>query len=165
VHLHVDTVGNGSPLVLTHGLGDSGDTWEGIVDQLATRHHVVRWDLRGHARSETLAAPDAYSRDIGVDDLLRIIDEIGAPVDLVGHSLGGYLSLYVALRHPERVRSLVMISAGPGFRDDAKRDEWNRSIDVAVLKMPIEPHVGGLCVQPPARRCRVRGCRPCRLRR
>jgi pimeloyl-ACP methyl ester carboxylesterase len=45
---------------------------------------------------------------------------------LGGHSLGGYLSLDFALRHPEQVAGLVLIGTGPGFRNDAARDDWNR---------------------------------------
>src|SRR5438270_7408191 len=104
VSLHVEETGQGLPLVLTHGLGDRLETWDAIVGELASHHRVLRWDLRGHGRSDAPDDPAAYSAQIAVGDLIDVIERAGDAVALVGHSLGGYLSLVVALRHPELVR-------------------------------------------------------------
>lgn len=148
--LHVATTGTGPALVLTHGLGDTSATWDAVVPALAEHHEVTRWDLRGHGRSATPAGPAAYSRDLAVADLLRVVDGATPPVTLVGHSLGGYLSLIVALRHPDLVGRLVMVSSGPGFRRDDGRESWNRYVDRVARAMPIPPEAGRLCHQPDA---------------
>jgi pimeloyl-ACP methyl ester carboxylesterase len=143
--LHRETTGSGEPVVLSHGLGDDASTFAELVPLLAMRQTVHSWDLRGHRHSG--APPDGYRPDVGVADLLGIVDDIGEPVHLVGHSLGGYLSLTVALQRPDLVRSLTLIASGPGYRDPEARDAWNRYVDDAVLRMPIPPEVAGLARQ------------------
>ena len=147
VALNVDIRGRGPALVLTHGLGDGLETWDAVVDELAEHHRVVRWDLRGHGGSERPASAEAYSAEIAVADLLDVMAQADDRPALVGHSLGGYLSLLIALRHPEQVRSLVMISSGPGYRDPDGRRRWNEYVDRAAEAMPIPRHAARLCHQ------------------
>lgn len=137
----------GSGVVLSHGLGDDRSTWDELVPLLAVQHPVVSWDLRGHGDSDAPADASAYSLETAVSDLVSIIGDAGAPLHLVGHSLGGLVSLVVALRRPELVRSLTMIASGPGYRDVVARQAWNRFVDDAVLAMPIPAVAGGLARQ------------------
>ncbi|MGI9596953.1 MAG: alpha/beta fold hydrolase, partial [Acidimicrobiales bacterium] len=85
------------------------------------------WDMRGHGRSEP-AAPGLYTRGHALSDLERILDEAGRPAILVGHSLGGYLSLAQAILSPDDVAGLVLVAAGPGFRSPESREQWNDSV-------------------------------------
>jgi pimeloyl-ACP methyl ester carboxylesterase len=150
VELHVDCVGAGPVVVLTHGLGDRAATWASMVPLLTTDHAVVSWDLRGHGASASPTSAESYSMETAVADLLAVIDRTAPPdahVDLVGHSLGGFLSLAVALRCPDRVHTLTMIASGPGYRDPAARDEWNRYVDTAVLRMPVPREAAALAHQ------------------
>jgi pimeloyl-ACP methyl ester carboxylesterase len=142
--LHVEREGSGPVVVLTHGLGDSTETWGPVVPALAERFTVVRWDLRGHGRSEEA---ERYSRDEGVADLERVVAD-DAPVHLVGHSLGGQLSLVLALRRPAAVRTLTLIASGPGFRDPAARARWNEGAARVARRFPIPPAAAGLVTQP-----------------
>jgi pimeloyl-ACP methyl ester carboxylesterase len=149
VQLHRESVRPvaGSTVVLSHGLGDDRSTWDELVPLLAARHAVVSWDLRGHGRSDAPADPDSYSPQAGIDDLLSVIDGAGGPVHLIGHSLGGLLSLTVALRRPELVRSLTLVASGPGFRDAGARAAWNSYVDEAVQAMPVPAVAAGLARQ------------------
>lgn len=145
--LHIDTTGSPDarpPIVLTHGFGDTSATWDSLVPLLAERHRVVRWDLRGHGRS---SPADRYHPDDGVADLRRVVDAAGDPAVLVGHSLGGFLSLTVALRYPECVRALVLIASGPGYRDAAARQRWNDYVDGVASGTDTAPGAAGLCHQ------------------
>jgi pimeloyl-ACP methyl ester carboxylesterase len=128
--LHIEARGRGPAIVFTHGFGRAGDTWAPQVEALAADHHVVTWDLRGHGRSE--APAELYTREQALDDLAAVVDEAmaegGGPALLVGHSLGGYLSLAYTLARPETVRGLALLSTGPGFRNPESMEKYNRGI-------------------------------------
>ena len=150
-------------VVLTHGWGATGHMWEPQVAALSARARVVTWDLRGHGRSESPDDPDCYSFDTALADLDTLVGDAAV---LVGHSLGGVLSLTFALRHPERVRGLGLLSTGPGYRDDAARDEWNGTIERqarALEKRGMEALLagddmhGGLHTSPAALAHAIRG--------
>ena len=67
------------------------------------------------------------------------------PVVLIGHSLGGYLSLAAAIQYPRLVKALVLIATGPGFRDEAAREQWNRfalSMDIGADAHPAARQLG-----------------------
>lgn len=113
LRLHRAQAGTGAPLVLSHGLGDDAETWAALTPLLAACHSVHTWDLRGHRSSEAPDDAGAYTLDSTIDDLRGIVEEIGEPVHLVGHSLGGFMSLALALRRRDLVRTLTMISSGP----------------------------------------------------
>ncbi len=136
----------GAPLVLSHGLGDDATTWSELRPVLEATHRVVTWELRGHGANAALA-PGDYLPGVASADLLAVVRATGGRVHLAGHSLGGYLSLTVALRHPELVESLVLIGSGPGYRDPAARQAWNREVDRAVLRMPVPPATAALAHQ------------------
>jgi pimeloyl-ACP methyl ester carboxylesterase len=131
--------GSGPGVVLTHGFGDTSETWSEQLAALSKRHAVHCWDLLGHGRSAKPTDPAAYSRDGAVDELGRIAALCEEPAVLVGHSLGGYLSQCLALRKPERVRGLVLINTGPGFRDPAGRERWNRGAHAALARFDVPP--------------------------
>ena len=121
------SVGSGPTVVLTHGWGATAHMWEPQVEALADVARVVTWDLRGHGRSPSPLDADAYSQDVALADLETLVGD--GPAVLVGHSLGGQLSIAFTLRHPERVAGLGLLSTGPGYRDDAARAEWNEGIE------------------------------------
>jgi len=130
--LYVETRGDGSPIVFTHGFARDSRAWDRQAEALAGDHLVVAWDLRGHGRSAP--PPGPYNRDDALADLATVVDLAVAgaagrsPAVLVGHSLGGYLSLAYTLRRPETVAGLVLLSTGPGFRNPDSMAAYNRSI-------------------------------------
>jgi pimeloyl-ACP methyl ester carboxylesterase len=137
--VHHEVLGTGPGIVLTHGFGDTSETWSEQVPALARRHAVHCWDLLGHGRSAKPNEASAYSRDGAVEELGRLAALCEGPAVLVGHSLGGYLSQCLALRKPERVRALVLINTGPGYRDPAGRERWNRGAQAALLRFDVPP--------------------------
>lgn len=111
--VHVQSMGEGDPLVLVHGLvfGNLSSWYLTVGPRLAARRRVVVYDLRGHGRSEPAATGYDLATTAGdLGDLLDAI-EIEEPVDLGGHSFGGAIPLFFALRAPERVRRLVVVDA------------------------------------------------------
>ena len=115
------------PLLLTHGYGATSAMFRQNLAAASARNRVVTWDIRGHGGSESPADPESYAADAALADMTALLAELGiGRAVLGGHSLGGYLSLDFALRHPDQVAGLVLIGTGPGFRNDAARDDWNR---------------------------------------
>jgi pimeloyl-ACP methyl ester carboxylesterase len=107
VALHVEPpVGDGDPLVLVHGGWTDHTTWAALAPALARSFAVVTYDRRGHSRSERGPAPPPRRRD--EDDLAAIVEAVGrGPAHLVGSSYGAAISLGLAGRRPDLVRSVV----------------------------------------------------------
>ncbi|WP_139416869.1 alpha/beta fold hydrolase [Agromyces laixinhei] len=113
--LHV--IQDGSPdapaLVLVHGTGASGRSWDALVPRLAGVHRVIRPDLLGHGCS-----PVPASGDYGITDqawwLARTLDHIGIEqAVLIGHSTGGAVATALAELRPEIISALTLINTGP----------------------------------------------------
>lgn len=123
--LHTVRRGDGPPIVFIHGMGTSAATWDRCASLLADRFSTIAVDLMGHGSSPVPADPDEYTRDRTLADLDDVLDDLGEPAVLVGHSLGGYLALAHAATRPGITRAIVVLNTGPGFRDPHKREEWN----------------------------------------
>ncbi len=112
IELHVEEMGTGSPVIMLHGLlvGNMSTWYMTAAPEVARRHRVILFDLRGHGLSERAAR--GYDLARMTSDLesvvLRLTDQ---PVMLVGHSYGGLVALTFALRRPERVRKLALVEA------------------------------------------------------
>ncbi|MBI5260435.1 MAG: alpha/beta fold hydrolase [Bradyrhizobium sp.] len=127
VKIHYEVYGNGPPLLLTHGYSATSAMWQGQVDALSKDHQLILWDMRGHGASDYPDDPNAYSETLTVGDMAALLDAVGAKRAIVGGlSLGGYMSLAFYRAHPERVRALLIIDTGPGFKKDEARDAWNK---------------------------------------
>ncbi|MBW8481919.1 alpha/beta fold hydrolase [Actinomadura parmotrematis] len=103
-------LGDGPPLLLVHGIGDSSATWEPVLARLAERHTVIAPDLLGHgdsAKPRADYAIGAYA--CGLRDLLTTLD--ADRVSVVGHSLGGGIAMQFAYQFPERVERLALVSS------------------------------------------------------
>ncbi|WIM98491.1 alpha/beta fold hydrolase [Actinoplanes oblitus] len=110
IKLYYETHGAGRPLVLLHGGLGSGEMFGPVLPALAERHRVILVDLQGHGRTADIDRP--IDVRLMADDIAALIGHLGLDrPDVVGYSLGGGVALQVAIRHPERVRRLVPISA------------------------------------------------------
>jgi pimeloyl-ACP methyl ester carboxylesterase len=113
-------------LLLSHGFSATSQMWRGQIDELARDHHLILWDLRGHGRSSYPEEEALYGHDLSVADMNALLDEVGAERAVVGGlSLGGYLSLAFYAAHPQRVRALLIIDTGPGYKSATARAAWN----------------------------------------
>ncbi|WP_018654410.1 alpha/beta fold hydrolase [Actinomadura flavalba] len=106
--------GDGPPLLLVHGIGDSSGTWSHVLPMLAEHHTVIAPDLLGHGASAKPRADYAIGAfACGLRDLLTTLDI--DRVSVAGHSLGGGVAMQFAYQFPERVERLALVgSAGLG---------------------------------------------------
>jgi pimeloyl-ACP methyl ester carboxylesterase len=126
VKLYYETHGDGPVILLTHGYSATSQMWRGQVTPLSAKNKLVTWDMRGHGQSDYPEDQSAYSEEATVADMAALLDHVGTKTAIVGGlSLGGYMSLAFHLKHPERVRALLIIDTGPGYRKDEPRDGWN----------------------------------------
>jgi pimeloyl-ACP methyl ester carboxylesterase len=99
--------GSGPPLLLVHGLMVTGQMFEPILEQLATRHRVIVPDLRGHGQSRGLPPP--YTVAQLAADLARLLDHLGiASTAVLGYSQGGAIAQQLVLDYPLRCDRLVL---------------------------------------------------------
>lgn len=127
VNIHYEIEGEGPVLLLTHGFTASSAMWRENVSALAAAGwRVVTWDMRGHGRSDSPDDTALYSAALTVADIDALLDAAGAETAVVGGmSLGGYMTLAYHLQHRDRIRALLLIDTGPGFKNDEAREKWN----------------------------------------
>ncbi len=121
--------GAGPPVVFLHGLGGTRESWNPQLAMLGADHRCMAWDMPGYGEAE----PEAeLTFPILADRVVEFLDDAGVdpdrPVDLVGLSFGGMHALHTALRHPQRVRRLVLADTSPAFGLDGTTAEgWKRA--------------------------------------
>jgi pimeloyl-ACP methyl ester carboxylesterase len=104
-------IGSGPPLLMIHGLGGSWQTWLLNIPTLMRHHRVVAVDLPGFGRSEALPPPAAVDTHASALAELSAHLELG-PAIVVGHSMGGLITLLFAEAHPELTAAVVLVNAG-----------------------------------------------------
>lgn len=118
INLYYEIYGTGKPLILLHGGFGSIEMFAALLPTLALDHQVIGVDLYGHGRTALTDRPLRFE-DMA-DDIAGLIEHLGLEkAGVLGFSLGGAVALQTAIRHPERVNKLVLIST------PFKRDGWH----------------------------------------
>lgn len=101
---------------------------------------LIVWDMRGHGQSDYPSDQTLYSEAHTVSDIAALLDYIcpNRKAIVGGLSLGGYMSLAFYRVHPERVKALLIIDTGPGFKKDSAREAWNRTANATATRFERE---------------------------
>lgn len=136
----LDWSGGPTTAVFLHGLSGMADVWHPTIDTIAEaaaearkdhRPHprCVAIDQRGHGRSPH--TPGHYGALDYVGDLMDLVEELGGPVHLVGHSMGARVAMIAAARHPSSFISVVIVDIGP--------EAWQGNISATTRLLEARP--------------------------
>lgn len=152
----------GRPVVILHGFLEQGAAWDTVAAILASAEgggrRVLAPDQRGHGRSGHVGAGGFYHFWNYVSDLDALVEHVGGPIDLVGHSMGGTVACLYAGSRPEQVRRLVLVEGLGPLDNSAKAVERGRQF---LAHLREEPTHGPLAsVDDAAQRLRRSGGMP-----
>ncbi len=115
LNMYYEVHGAGEPLILLHGGLGAIEMFGEVLPTLARNKQVVAVDLQAHGRTADIDRPLSY--ELMADDVAALIEQLGFDrVDVMGYSLGGGVALQTAIRHPDIIRKLVLVSTP--FRQD-----------------------------------------------
>ena len=138
IEINYEIEGQGPVVTFSHSLACSLAMWDEQVAALRGRYRVLRYDTRGHGQSSAPAG--AYTLEQLADDLHALLDGLGvAETHFVGLSMGGMIGQVYALKHPERVKSLVLCDTTSRY-PAAAAPIWAERIRVTEAQ-GMEPHV------------------------
>src|SRR4030088_1045501 len=109
--MYYEIHGSGEPVVLLHGafMAISGD-WNDWIGELSKTRKVIAVEMQGHGRTADIAR-DITSENLA-DDVAALLEQLKIPrADLIGYSMGGTVAMQCAIRHPDKVRKVVVISS------------------------------------------------------
>ena len=125
-----ETYGQGPAMVLVHGFLESSNMWKPFLDQLSKKHTVIILDLPGHGQSEAIA--HSHTMELMAETIHSLLEHLKISTAIVvGHSMGGYISLAFAEIYPEMVEKLALVNSTP-FADSEERKE-NRDRGLTII--------------------------------
>jgi 2-succinyl-6-hydroxy-2,4-cyclohexadiene-1-carboxylate synthase len=139
IDLNYEITGQGNAIVCIHGYTGSSQDWGNQIPVLSPKYTVVALDLRGHGKSAAPSGKEDYSIKIFAEDVFGLLKILNIKrCCLIGHSLGGFTALEFAIKHPDMLSALVLVSTSsgklvrhPGFAElRQKLDKLARSQDL-----------------------------------
>lgn len=108
--LYYEETGKGMPLLLLHGFGRTATDWRPYAAQLSKNNRVIAFDLPGHGRSDCMDTTEVYLHKRAADYITGALDELHIDsVNVIGHSSGGFITLYIATLRPDLVKRLLVV--------------------------------------------------------
>ncbi len=134
VGINYESDGEGFPLVLCYCRGGNATMWSPQVETFSRKYRFIRFEPRGHGRSDAPQDPSAYGLDTSVEDLLGLLDHLGIEKAYVGGlSMGGGITTRFTLLHPDRVAGLVVIDSGSASGHAHAEEVRSRTTQVREL--------------------------------
>ena len=139
--LHHQIQGQGSPLIILHGLFGSSDNWRSIATQLSQDRQVISVDLANHGQSPHT---EKVSYQAMADDVANLIQDLGLKkVDMLGHSIGGKVAMTVTASYPDQIKSLIVVDMASKRYPDRHSDIFDAllALDVSTITKRREADV------------------------
>lgn len=112
-------IGKGTAIVLLHGFLENTTMWDKIIPEISKRNRVIAIDLLGHGKSDCLGY--VHSMELFAETVAAVLQHLRIrKCFLVGHSLGGYVSLAFAKKHPQKIKGLCLMNSTSN-EDDKER--------------------------------------------
>jgi esterase len=109
--LHHKISGEGSPLIILHGLFGTLENWGGQIAAFKEHYQVISVDLRNHGRSPH---SNEMNYPVMANDIIELMDDLSIDTaHILGHSMGGKVAMQIALQHPHRINKLVVVDISP----------------------------------------------------
>jgi pimeloyl-ACP methyl ester carboxylesterase len=122
VRLYVEEAGDGPPVLFVHEFAGDHRSWEPQVRALSRRYRAIAYNARGYPPSDVPEDDAAYSQARAVQDAVAVLDALDVDrAHVVGLSMGGFATLHLGLRHPDRARSLVVAGCGYGAQPERRQ--------------------------------------------
>ena len=152
VTLQLEIDGEGPPVLILHGFTGSSHSMESVAAGLSDSYRTIRLDLVGHGSSDAPIDPGAYTISSCVEQIVSALDLLELRrVHVVGYSMGGRAALTLAVSHPERLRSVVLIGASAGIENPAERASRRREdegLARSIEREGLEAFVDGWMARP-----------------
>lgn len=121
--LHYEITGEGRPLLFVHGLGSRGEDWSLQVPHFSSQYQTITVDVRGHGRSDKPTGP--YSVSLFANDINALLDHLSIEsLPLIGISMGGMIGFQLAVEHPQKLQSLVVVNSTPALVSENLGDSF-----------------------------------------
>ena len=129
--------GEGPPVIFLHGLGGTRTAWDPQLRDLGSRFRCIAWDMPGYGASPP---PTRLTFPAIADGLAGLLDTLDIEAaDLVGLSFGGMHALHTTIRHPRRVRRLVLADTSPAFGLDGTNPRDWKAARLEPLERGLSP--------------------------
>ncbi|MGB8704846.1 MAG: alpha/beta hydrolase [Gillisia sp.] len=137
-NLFYSSKGSGNPIVLLHGFLESSTIWNSISEEISKKRQVICMDLPGHGKSATVA--EVHTMELLAEAVHAVLTHLEVEkAVLVGHSMGGYVSLAFCEKFPIMTAGLVLINSTPKADNQEKKENRDRAI--ALVKKNKETYV------------------------
>jgi pimeloyl-ACP methyl ester carboxylesterase len=140
IKLHYEDAGSGHALIFVHEFAGDHRSWEPQMRHFAHRYRCITYSARGYPPSDVPDDPARYSQERARDDVIAVLDHLKVDkAHVVGLSMGGFATLHVGLRYPDRCRSLVIAGCGYGA-EPGKEDQFRAECEAAAKLFDDQGH-------------------------
>jgi pimeloyl-ACP methyl ester carboxylesterase len=121
--------GSGGTLVLLHGFTEMQDIWNDFASELSAKYRVITMDLPGHGKSDCIG--EVHSMELMASCVKHVLDHTGVnDCVMIGHSMGGYVTLAFAEKYPERIKGFGLFHSSALADSDEARENRGRAVEL-----------------------------------
>lgn len=122
IKIYYEESGSGTPLLLLHGFGRSGEDWKPYITELSKLNKVICIDLPGHGRSDLMDTTDIYLHKQAAKIIITFIKLLKLDtVNIIGFSSGAMIGLHIITLNPELVNKIILVSGQISFSDSTRK--------------------------------------------